>query len=105
MLENLVETILGIIIPIGELIGIFVVLLSLISAFYLYISNLVKGKQHNIKLHLADGLALSLEFKMATEILRTVLVKEINELIVLGIVIILRAVLSFLIHFEIKQNK
>ena len=40
---------------------------------------------------------------MAAEILKTVLVRELNELVVLGAVIILRARLSFLIHFEMKQ--
>ena len=40
---------------------------------------------------------------MAAEILKTVLVRELNELVVLGAVIILRALLSFLIHFEMKQ--
>ena len=49
-------------------------------------------------------LALSLEFKMAAEILKTVLVRDMTELMVLGAVIILRALLSFLIHFEMKQH-
>ena len=40
---------------------------------------------------------------MAAEILKTVLVREMNELMVLGAVILLRALLSFLIHFEMKQ--
>ena len=46
--------------------------------------------------------ALSLEFKMAAEILKTVLVRDLKELLVLGAVILLRALLSFLIHFEMK---
>ena len=56
-----------------------------------------------MKFALANGLATSLEFKMAAEILKTVLVREMNELMVLGAVILLRALLSFLIHFEMKQ--
>ena len=57
----------------------------------------------DVKFALANGLATSLEFKMAAEILKTVLVREMNELMVLGAVILLRALLSFLIHFEMKQ--
>ena len=53
---------------------------------------------------LTSGLALSLEFKMAAEILKTVLVRDLTELIVLGAVIALRALLSVLIHFEMKQG-
>ena len=56
----------------------------------------------NIKFELADGLATSLEFKMAAEILKTVLVRDLNELMVLGAVILLRALLSLLIHFEMR---
>ncbi|KQM12637.1 hypothetical protein AOA80_00995 [Methanomassiliicoccales archaeon RumEn M1] len=53
---------------------------------------------------LAEGLATSLEFKMAAEILKTVLVRDLNELMVLGAVILLRALLSLLIHFEMKKD-
>ena len=56
----------------------------------------------DVKFALANGLALSLEFKMAAEILKTVLVRDLKELLVLGAVILLRALLSFLIHFEMK---
>ena len=54
---------------------------------------------------LANGLALSLEFKMAAEILKTVIIRDIEELMVLGAVIVLRALLSFLIHFEMKHSQ
>ena len=39
---------------------------------------------------------------MAAEILKTVLVRDLNELLVLGAVILLRALLSLLIHFEMR---
>ena len=39
---------------------------------------------------------------MAAEILKTVLVRNLQELVILGAVILLRALLSFLIHFEMK---
>ena len=48
---------------------------------------------------------MGLEFKMAAEILKTVLVQEMSELYVLGAVILLRALLSVLIHFEMKYNE
>ena len=43
--------------------------------------------------------------KMAAEILKTVLIRELDELLVLGAVILLRALLSILIHFEMKHNE
>ena len=41
---------------------------------------------------------------MAAEILKTVIIRDIEELMVLGAVIVLRARLSFLIHFEMKHS-
>ncbi len=103
MLETLVETILVVLIPLCELMGIFVVAVSALAAFGRYLKGLVTRHPYDIKSQLANGLALSLEFKMAAEILKTVLVRDLTELTVLGAVIILRALLSFLIHFEMKQ--
>lgn len=104
MLEYLMEQILELLIPICELIGIFVVAVSALGAFFRYLYSLVTQKEGDIKFRLANGLALSLEFKMSAEILKTVLVRELNELVVLGIVIILRALLSLLIHIEMKHT-
>ena len=104
MLEHIVTIILEILIPICELIGIFVVAVSAISAFLHYLYGLIKKDGYDIKFQLANGLALSLEFKMAAEILKTVSVRDFEELTVLAIVIVLRALLSFLIHFEMKHR-
>ena len=41
---------------------------------------------------------------MAGEILNTVLIRKIDELYILGAVILLRALLSILIHFELKET-
>lgn len=103
-MEDIVEIILELLIPICELMGIFVVAVSALSAFFLYLQGLVTRTPSDIKFRLAGGLALSLEFKMAAEILKTVLIRELSELVVLGAVIILRALLSLLIHFEMKHH-
>ena len=103
-MEHFVEVCLTILIPICELMGICIVAISTIRAFLQYIHGLFTKTQCNIKALLANGLALSLEFKMAAEILKTVLVRDLEELIVLGAVIVLRALLSFLIHFEMKHS-
>ena len=58
-----------------------------------------------VKIDLAETLALSLEFKMAGEILKTVVSHTIEELSILGAVIVLRALLTFLIHWELKMER
>ena len=104
MLEHAVSCILEVLIPLCELMGITVVAVSALSAFWRYVRSLVTKDMGDIKFRLASGLALSLEFKMAAEILKTVQVRDFGELTVLAIVIALRALLSFLIHFEMKHK-
>ena len=97
MLEQLIERILPTIIAALELMGIFIVAVSALSAFGRYLKSLFTRTPCDVKFALANGLAL-----MAAEILKTVLVRDLKELLVLGAVILLRALLSFLIHFEMK---
>ncbi len=104
MLEHIVEFVLEILIPVCELMGIIIVAVSVLSAFWKYICSLFTNSSCDVKFRLASGLALSLEFKMAAEILKTVLIRDLNELLVLGVVIALRALLSLLIHFEMKHG-
>ncbi len=58
-----------------------------------------------VRLTLAKGIALALEFKLGGEVLRTVIVREWSELAILGAIIVLRGALTFLIHWEIKTEE
>lgn len=104
MLEELIARLLPPIISVCELMGIFVVVVSALRAFWTYCKGFVTHLPTDVKFDLANGLATSLEFKMAAEILKTVLVRDLNELIVLGAVVLLRGLLSLLIHFEMKSH-
>jgi len=57
------------------------------------------------KLFLAKGMALGLEFKMGSEILRTVVVRELSEIVIVAGIVALRAALTLLIHWEIKHEE
>ena len=59
----------------------------------------------NVIIELGRSLALALEFKMGAEIVNTVIIKDLRELIILAIIIALRALLALLIHWEIKNEK
>lgn len=83
-----------------EFVGIVILIYTIISA----IIGLFKRQTH-VRLKLAEGIALSLEFKMGGELLRTVIVREWNELLILGAIILLRAALTFLIQWEIKIER
>ncbi|MGX8833292.1 DUF1622 domain-containing protein [Amedibacillus sp. YH-ame6] len=105
MLEHLLEQVLPEIISILEIIGVIVILIGSTKAFYHYVIASIKDDEHPIRIELANALALGLEFKMGAEILKTVLVRNISEIYVLGAIILLRALLSLMIHFEIKAEK
>ena len=104
MLEHLIELILPYIISVCEIIGILVVTVSALQAFYQYLKQIITRRSTNFKFQLAQGLASGLEFKMAAEILKTVRIRELRELVTLGAVIVLRALLSALIHLEMGHG-
>ena len=82
-----------------ELFGICILVFTAVKCFIGWIK-----KEDNIRLPLAEGIALALEFKLGGEVLRTVVVREWKELGILGAIILLRAALTFLIHWEIKNE-
>ena len=83
-----------------EFVGVFVIILAGLKGVRDYIK-----KNPQIRLNLATGMALGLEFKLGSEILRTVIVRELSEIATVAAIIVLRAALTFLIHWEIKVEK
>ena len=103
--ESLVHIIVPEVIGIIELMGIFVIIVGSLKAFVMYINSLIKHVHYPVKLSLGNALALGLEFKMGSEILKTVLIRQFDEIMILGAIIVLRALLSILIHYEVKNEK
>jgi uncharacterized membrane protein len=99
-LHELLSTITDVSILIFEYIGVFVIVFSGIVGIISYIR-----KDPLTRLKLAKGLAMGLEFKLGSEILRTVVLREIGEILIVGSIIVLRAALTFLIHWEIKNEE
>ncbi len=105
--EKIMTFIANISIYLLEIIGIVVIIVGAIRVIVLMYLNEKNKKNHsakhyNIKINLANALALGLEFKMGAEIIKTVIIREVSELLILGAIIILRALLAILIHWEIK---
>ena len=99
-----VESIFSIIVQYGviliECAGVMVLMSTAIKSIQGYINH-----DPNVRLSLAKGIALALEFKLGGEVLRTVVVREWSELLVLGAVILLRGALTLIIHWEIKSEE
>ena len=84
--ETIMEHLVEVAILIFEFIGVIVIIMS------------------GLKLTLAQGLAVGLEFKLCSEILKTVTVRDFKEIATVAGIIALRAALTFLIHWEIKEE-
>ncbi len=83
-----------------EVIGVAVIVVTAVKGVVGWIR-----RDTHVKLTIAEGIALALTFKMGGELLRSVIVREWNELLILGAIIALRALMTFMIHFEIKSER
>lgn len=89
-----------------EIIGIIVVTVGCFKSFIQYVSYSILKKDVNFVRHnLGIAMVTGLEFKMAAEILRTVMVRTKEEIFMLGGIIVLRALLSFLIKKDMADGK
>lgn len=105
MLESFIIESIKFCISLLECMGIIIIIVNAVKSFYAYIMAGFCDDTHQIKIDFARALALSLEFKMGGEILKTVITKTIDEMYVLAAVIILRAILTYIIHYEIAHKE
>ena len=83
-----------------EMAGVLIVLATAIKCLFGY----VRGREH-LRIELAEGISLALLFKMGGEVLRTVIVRTWDELAVLGAIVVIRGALTFLLNWEVKNEK
>lgn len=62
-------------------------------------------KSRFTQLHMAEGMAMALEFLLVGEILHTIIVREWKDLIMIGGLILIRVSLTLLINWEISLEK
>ena len=104
MLGTFLEHVLEWVVPICEIIAMIVILVSVGIAFFHYVRNLFTPASRDVKIDLMSGLSLGIEFEMAAEILKTLQKQDLETLLLLGGVILIRVVLALMIHFELKGH-
>ena len=104
MLEEFMTKYIPILVNILEFMGVIVISIGSFKAFYHYIKKILFKIDISIKHQFATAMATGLEFKLAAEILKTVIVKKLDELFILGAVFLLRVFMTFIIEWEIKQD-
>ena len=100
ILNNMLITIADYAIFLFEFVGVIVLILT---GFRGIIDSIKRNPL--TKLNLAKGMALGLEFKLGSEILRTVVIRELSEIGIVAAIIAVRAALTLLIHWEIKNEE
>ena len=100
ILEEFLLNVVEIAILLFEFLGVGVLICAGIRGIIQYVK-----REELTRLNLAKGMAMGLEFKLGSEILRTVVVREFKEIGLVACIIILRAALTFLIHWEIKNEE
>jgi len=79
-----------------EMAGISVIVFSMVRGFIGFIKN-----DDHTRIQLAQGIMLGIEFKIGSEVLRSVIVTTWEELGTLAAIILLRSLLTLLLHWEI----
>ena len=105
MLEHLLHEYLPVVIHIIEIIGIFIIVTGALKAFKDYLIAFFKdGNTSELRHDLGTAMVTGLEFKMAAEILRTVVVRTWQEVAMLGAIVVIREILFFFINRDIKEH-
>lgn len=99
-LEHNFENLVRFCILLIELAGIAVIVISMVRGFIGFIR-----KDPHTRISLAQGIMLGLEFKIGSEVLRSVIVTTWNELGTLAAIILLRSLLTLLLHWEIDVEE
>ena len=100
MIEHNFENLVRLCILLIELAGIVVIVISMVRGFIGFVR-----KDEHTRINLAQGIMLGLEFKIASEVLHSVIVTTWNELGTLAAIILLRSLLTLLLHWEIGEEE
>lgn len=104
MFESIMKETLPFIITILEIMGIFIITIGAFRAFYHYMKTLLVKDHYPVKHQFANSMATGLEFKLAAEILKTVLIQSLSELIILGSIFLLRVLMTIVIQWEMRED-
>lgn len=112
MIENFADNFNEFLVPFAEitsglleLIGILIIFVGSCRALVRLLKCMKNKQPLHIVVDLGQALSLALEFKMGAEIIKTVIIHNLEELAILGIVIIIRALLAVLIHWEMRLEE
>ncbi len=99
-----VEVIIQFLVITLELMGALVISYSGLLIFIRFCHLKFHQPSTDIRLRFARALALGLEFQLGGEILRTISVRDPQDLLIVGALVLLRGLMTLLIHWEIDHE-
>lgn len=100
IIHTLIQELAKITISCLDLISILIVIIYSIIGLI----NLLK-KENQTKYMVLQALSLALTFRLSSEIVRTITVHTMDEIIQIAAIIAIKAAITFLIHWEIKNEE
>ena len=104
IIHHFLETIIPYITGSLEAMGVFIITLAAVRGIFRLFKSKFNFRDDDVAISFAKAMSLSLEFKLAAEIINTVIIRTVDEFIILAAVAILRVVLTFVLHWELKQG-
>ena len=104
IIEHFLEMIVPYITGLLELIGVAIITIATVRGVVKFFKNGFDFRDDDVAVSFAKALSLSLEFKLAAEIIKTVIIRTLDEFVILAAVAILRVVLTFVLHWELKSG-
>lgn len=102
-MHDIIETLVNYVAYAMEIVGIIIIIISAAKALYIFVKDGFKFNNMNVSLTIAEGLSMSLGFLLAAEIVLSIMIKTVPNLIVLVGIAALRVGLTFVLHWEITQ--
>ncbi|MGP6139059.1 MULTISPECIES: DUF1622 domain-containing protein [unclassified Jeotgalibaca] len=88
-----------------EFVGVIIIIYGVTRSVFLFLLSRGNLMASDPKLDLAKALSYSLEFKLAAEILKSVIIQTLDEFIILAAIVVLRVILTVVIHWEIETSE
>lgn len=104
IIHELLESIIPYITGSLEAVGVFIITLAAVRGIIQFFRTRFNFLDDDVAISFAKAMSLSLEFKLAAEIIKTVVIRTIDEFIILAAVAILRVALTFVLHWELKHG-
>lgn len=84
--------------------GIIVLITGAFTAFYHFVKSKLFHDSYSLKYQFANSMVTALEFKLAAEILKTVIVRSLDEIFFLGAIFLIRILMTFVLQKEMEQE-